>query len=149
MNSSTTRLVLSSALLAITASGLVSCAGGPSYAETEKSLPKVAPGKGRVFVYRPSSLGFGIRPKVKIDDQVVGTSEGKGFLYSDQTPGTHTVSTSTEWKHKTSVNVVAGQPSFVRCSVRPGVIAAHIIPKVVDRATGQREIQTCKLQKTR
>ena len=127
--------------------GFVSCAGGGTYAETKANLPKIEKGKGRVFVYRPSSLGFGVRPKVKIDDKVVGVSQGQGFLYSDQTPGTHVVSTSTEWKRKATVNVVEGQPTFVKCSVYPGVVLAQIAPKQVERSVGEAEIQKCKLKK--
>jgi len=127
--------------------GLVSCAGGLAYNDIKNDLPKIQNGKGRVFVYRPSSMGFAVKPKIKIDGNIVGVSEGKGFLYSDQSPGQHTVSTSTEWKHNATVYVSKGQPTFVRCSVFPGLLAAHIVPKQVEQAKGQREIQNCKLKK--
>lgn len=123
---------------------LASCASGPTYAELKPTLPPLAKGHGRVFVYRPSSFGAAIQPSVKIDDQVVGTSEGRGFIYSDQPAGSRKVSLKTEWNHEGTVAVKSGEVSFVRCSVIPGVFAAHVRPSQVERSTGEEEIQDCK-----
>jgi len=138
------RLVLSLAL-AVFSLGLVSCASGPTYEEMKSKLPPVAKGAGRVFVYRPSTLGFGVKPSVKIDDKRVCTSEGRGFFYTDQTPGRHEISITTEWKHKNTFNVVAGMPTYVECTMTPGVFVGHLIPNEVDAATGEARIQACKM----
>lgn len=132
-------------VISASALGFVSCASGPSYAEVSKSLPPVPSGKGRVFVYRASSFGAGIKPPVKIDDTVVGKSMGQGFLYSDQSPGTHQISIMTEFNHKNTFSVASGKPTFIRCHVTPGFLAAHVIPNEVERSTGESEIQDCKL----
>lgn len=128
-----------------TSLSFVSCASGPTYAEAKATLPPVAKGHERVFIYRPSSFGMAIKPSVQINGTAVGTSEGQGFLYSDQKPGSHKVSISTEWTHTKTFSVKRGEPSFIRCAVRPGLLAAHIIPSQVDKATGEQEIQDCKL----
>jgi|GEM_PF-2365128 len=73
--------------------------------------------------------------------------EDQGFLFSDQTPGQHVVSTSSLWKHKAEISVTQGQPTFVKCSVYPGLLAGHIVPKQVDQATGEAAIQKCKMKK--
>jgi hypothetical protein len=125
--------------------GLVSCASGPSYAEALKSLPPIPKDKGRVFVYRNTALGAAVRPKVRIDDQPVGTSVAQGFLYSDQKPGQHSISLVTEWKHKETFTVTAGQPTFVRTHVTIGAFVGHVIPTPVSKAEGESEIQNCKL----
>jgi len=134
-----------SALVASAALGLVSCASGPTYAEVSKTLPPIPKGQGRVFVYRTSSIGMAVKPSIKIDGQAVGTSTAHGFSYSDHSPGAHEVSLMTEWKHKDTVNVTAGQPSFVRTHVTMGAFVGHVIPTHVDRAEGESEIQKCKL----
>lgn len=131
--------------LAIASVSLVSCASGPTYAEMKSKLPPIASGQGRVFVYRPSFVGAAVKPSVKIDERVVGTSEGQGFFYSDQPPGTHEVSATTEWKHKTPVVVARGQPSNVRCSMMIGIFVGHVIPKQVSAETAETEIQKCKM----
>ncbi|MES2658487.1 MAG: DUF2846 domain-containing protein [Verrucomicrobiota bacterium] len=138
------RSVISSLLIG-SALALASCASGPSYAEAIKTLPPIPKGKGRVFVYRDSSFGAAVRPKIKIDDQPVGTSVAKGFVYSDQAPGQHVVSLATEWKHKDTFSVTAGEPSFVRSHITIGAFVGHVIPTAVSKAEGESEIQNCKL----
>ncbi len=124
---------------------LASCASGPSYAEALKTMPPIPKGKGRVFIYRDTTLGAAIRPKIRIDEQPVGTSVAKGFSYSDQTPGPHVVSLVTEWKHKDTVTVTAGQPSFVRTHVTIGAFVGHVIPTALSKSEAEAEIQNCKL----
>lgn len=131
--------------LTIASVSLVSCASGPTYAEMKSKLPPIANGHGRVFVYRPSFVGAAVKPSVKIDERVVGTSEGQGFFYSDQPAGTHEVSATTEWKHKAPVVVASGQPSYVRCSMMIGLFVGHVMPKQVSSETGEAEIQKCKM----
>ncbi len=132
--------------LAAVAFGLVSCASGPSYSEAKSTLPPMAKGQGRVFVYRTAGLiGAAVKPAVKIDDKNVGTSEGRGFIYSDQAAGTHQISIMTEWNHKNTFTVAAGQSSFIECTLTPGVFVGHLIPNQVDAATGEAAIQSCKL----
>ena len=82
MNRSKLLRLLASMFIALSSCGLISCAGGLTYAETKADLPKIQSGKGRIFVYRPSSLGFAVKPKVKINGNVVGTSEGQGVQAS-------------------------------------------------------------------
>ncbi len=132
--------------LAVASLGLISCASGPSYTEMKSKLPPIAKGQGRVFVYRPSFIGAAVKPAVMIDNKAVGTSEGQGFLYSDQTPGSHEISITTEWKHKNNFTVQAGQPSFVECTVTMGAFVGHIIPNQVTNATGEARIQSCKME---
>jgi hypothetical protein len=140
------RRIVVSLTLSTLCLGLVSCASGPTYAEVKSKLPPIPKGEGRVFVYRPQTIGFGVKPNVKIDSKVVGTSEGRGFLYSDQLPGNHELSIATEWKHSSNFNIAAGKPSFVQCTILPGVFVGHIISEQVDAAKGEAEIQQCKMK---
>lgn len=133
--------------LAAVSSGLISCASGPSYSEVKGTLPAIPKGEGRVFVYRTATVGFGVKPSVKMDEKVVGTSTARGFFYTDQPAGSHQISIKTEWNHKNTVNVVAGKSNFVECSITPGVLVGHIIPNQVDPVKGEADIQSCKLAK--
>lgn len=143
MNTPSHRTLANLALAAITAT-LVSCASGPSYATVKPTLPPIAKGQGRVFVYRPSSFGAAAKASVKIDQKPVGTSEAQGFFYSDQPAGNHEISIATEWNHKSPLVVTAGKPSYVECHVTPGVFIGHIIPRPIDSTTGEANIQSCK-----
>ena len=125
--------------------GLVSCASGPTYTEIVKTLPPIPKGKGRVFVYREDAIGMAVRPKIKIDDQPIGTSKAQGFSYSDQTVGQHVVSLTTETTKRTTVAVTAGQPSFVQTHMGFGVLVGHVVPTFVDKLQGEAGIRDCKL----
>jgi len=107
----------------------------------KSKLPPIAKGQGRVFVYRGSSFGAAVQPEVRIDNIPVGTSQGMGFIYSDQPAGSHEVSLMTEWKHKNAVSVIDGQNSFVECMILPGFFVGQIVPNQVDAARGEAKIQ--------
>lgn len=128
--------------LAVLSLSLVSCAGGPSF--DAASLPPIPEGKGRVFVYRTSGFGAAVRPDVKIDGKVVGKSMARGFFHSDQPPGEHEISIQTEWKHKNTISVTAGHPTYVQCKVTMGLMVGHVIPNQVSAETGAAEIKSCK-----
>ncbi len=98
-----------------------------------------------MFVYRNTALGAAIRPQIRIDGKPIGSSVAQGFRYSDQAPGQHEVALITEWKHKDTVTVVAGQPSFVRTHVTFGALVGHVIPTAVSKAEAEPEIRNCKL----
>ena len=123
---------------------LASCASGPTYAELKPKLPPIAKGQGRVFVYRGSGFGAAVQPEVRIDNRPIGISKGMGFIYSDQPAGSHEVSIMTEWKHKNSVSVISGQPSFVECMILPGFFVGQIVPNQVDAARGEAKIQNLR-----
>jgi hypothetical protein len=124
---------------------LASCASGPGFAESQASLPKIAPGKGRIFFYRPSSLGFAVKPPIHLDSGVAGRATAKGFSYQDVAPGAHTVELKTEVKRSTTVNVTAGQPSYVRIDIQMGLVAPRFTPVQVSPGTATAEIAKCKL----
>jgi len=145
MNFATLTRSATAIALSVSALTLISCAGGPSYAEAKSTLPPIAKGKGRVFVYRAGSFGLAYKPTVQIDNQDAGTLYAQGFFYSDQTPGNRSVSIHTEANHVNTVSVKAGQPSFVQCKTYPGFLTPHFIPNQVDHSTGEAEIQDCKL----
>jgi hypothetical protein len=135
------------AILIASTLGFVSCVNGPTHTEALSTLPPIPKGKGRVFVYRESSMfmGGGVRPAIKIDDQKIGTSKPNGFCYSDQPSGKHVVSLTTEATHRTVVNVTSGQPSFVQTYVTPGILIGRLVPSYVDKIEGESAIQNCKL----
>lgn len=135
------RIIPSIAIAAV----MASCANGPGYDEVKATLPPIPKGHGRVFVYRTSSIGMAVKPDVKIDDQVVGTSEARGFFYSDQKAGNHKISITTEWKHESPLVVKAGEPAYVACEMRMGVLVGQVKPLQVTRETGESDIQSCSL----
>jgi hypothetical protein len=133
-----TVLLLCACLLA------ASCATtGQKYSET-KSLPPLAAGDGRIFVYRTVVLGMAVQPEVNMDGRVVGRATPNGFFYVDAKPGGHEIVTATEVERKLSLTLDPGQTRYVRLNISMGFFVGHVYPELVDTETGAKEIQDCR-----
>jgi hypothetical protein len=71
--------------------GLMGCtASGPRFADM--NISPVAPAGARLFVFRESGIVRAAEiPSVKVDDREIGSLARGGFLFTDVTPGPHTV----------------------------------------------------------
>lgn len=87
---------------------LSGCATGPKYTEVASSFDALEPGKGRIFIYRPSSFGAAIQPKVRLDGEVVGKAKPHGFFFVDHAPGEYEIVTSTEVERSLSLTLDEG-----------------------------------------
>jgi hypothetical protein len=139
------RLIL--ATLSLVSLLLASCASGPSFAEAQASMPQLAKGQGRLFVYRTATLGAAVQPAVKVNGNVIGKAKPKGFLYADLPVGSHTVETATEVTRSTTASVSAGASTYVRLNIGMGVVTARVTPEVVPASVGAAQVATCKLAK--
>lgn len=119
------------------------CASGPKFEDYSAKIGDVPVGNGRIYVYRPSSLGFAIAPEVVLNGNVVGGSTAKGFFYVDRPPGEYKLTTSTEVDRSLSLTLDEGQVRYVRLSVALGFFVAHVYPELVESSVGQEEIRSC------
>jgi len=122
----------------------VSCATGTKFSDLQ---PKTQPGGvevGRIFFYRPSSLGAALRPSVKLNGESVGKAVSHGFFYVDRPPGAYEVVTETEVKRKVSFVLQKGQTRFIRFSASLGFFVGHVYGEVVDQELALGEIKNCK-----
>ena len=121
---------------------LGACAtGGPKYSEVNKSVPTLAPGEARIYVYRIASVGLAVQPDVKLNGMVIGRAQPNGFFYVDRKPGTYEITTTTEVERKLSMTLEAGQIRFVRLGVSFGFFVGHVYPELVDNDIGMKEIR--------
>jgi len=122
---------------------IAGCASGPKYEEFSASIADVPAGNGRIYVYRPSSLGFAVAPNVVLNGDVVGPSTAKGFFYLDRPPGDYKITTSTEVERSLSLTLNEGQVRYVRLNIGFGFFVGHVYPELVEPAVGQDEIKSC------
>ena len=115
------------------------CASGVKFAEYRATVPPPAEGYARIWFYRPSAFGAAVQPAVKLDDQQVGRAVPHGFFHVETPPGTHEVSTATEWKHKKPVTVTTNADSYIRLNMAMGLFVGHVIPEEMpeSKATNQ------------
>lgn len=121
----------------------IGCASGPKYAEVAQTIPKLRSDQGRIYVYRNSVLGAAIKPDVKLNGEVIGSSPAKGFYFVDRDPGNYTMMTSTEVDRSLSFVLEAEQTRYVRLNISMGFFVGHVYPELVEEAVGQKEIQEC------
>jgi hypothetical protein len=123
---------------------LSACASGLKFAEVNPTIAPPDLERGRIFFYRPSSVGVALRPDVVVNGERVGEAVPWGFFYIDRPAGTYEVVTSTEVKRKVSFVLEPGQTRFVRFSMSLGFFLGHVYGELVEPDQGLSEIQGCK-----
>jgi hypothetical protein len=127
--------------LAIIAVALVAgCASGPKFSEIKSTIPPVSADQARVMFYRTTAFGAAVQPEVRLNGVVVGTAVPNGFFWTDRPPGSYEVSTTTEVERKLTFILDKGDVRYVRFDIGFGFFVGHVIPELVDNATGEKEI---------
>ena len=131
-------------LLLLAAVTLSACASGAKFTEVNPNLVSESPDMGRIFFYRPSSLGAALQPDVMLNNEKIGKAISWGFFYIDRPAGNYQCVTSTEVKRKLSFILEPGQTRYVRFSVSFGFFVGHVYGELVDNTVGLNEIKECK-----
>jgi hypothetical protein len=126
-------------LLALAAGG---CASGTHYSQMQ--FPPIAQGQGRVMFYRESALGgSGVTTGIRLNGEVVGSSQAGGFFFVDRNPGDYEVSAKTEAEHKLTFALAASETRYVKTEVEWGIFIGQIKPELIDNSAALKEIQDC------
>ena len=128
-------------------SAVAGCASGPSFNEYSSSIPTIEAEMGRIYIYRTTSFGAAIQPKIRVNGEVVGNAVPKGFFYVDRPAGSYEIAASTEAKRALTLTLDAGEERYVRLEVKFGLLAGHIKPVLVDNEVGKQEITKTKYSK--
>ena len=132
------------ALLILIAVILTACASGPKFTEVKPALVSESPDMGRIFLYRPSSIGAALQPDILLNGEKIGEAISWGFFYVDRPAGSYECLTSTEVERKVSFILEPGQTRYVRFSVSLGFFVGHVYGELVDDSVGLKEIKDCK-----
>ena len=138
-------------VLAIVASAVLSgCASVPTASKEKdlaaKSFATPASDKSGIYIYRDSFVGQALKKNVYIDGTLVGESSNKVFFYKTVAPGTHKLSTESEFSENyTELKTEGGKNYFVEQSIKMGVFVGGAGLKVVSEAEGKKEVLKCKL----
>jgi len=124
---------------------LPGCASGPRFAEVRETVPPLAPGNGRIYFYRTTTLGAAVQPPVKLDGTKVGIAKPRGLFFVDRPPGNYQIETSTEVSRRLSLTLEDQQTRYVRLKMTMGFAVGHVSPELVEPEVGESEIQKCRL----
>jgi hypothetical protein len=120
------------------------CASGPAYKDAMASAKGVPAGQGRIYFYRPSSMGAAVQPKVKLNGQEVGVAKSKGFFYVDRAPGEYKVSTTTEVEKDLTFLLGPAETKYVKLNIAMGFMVGHVYPTLAEAAEGQKDLEKMK-----
>jgi Protein of unknown function (DUF2846) len=127
-------------IVVLLAALLSGCASGPKYSMVASTLPSVPAQQGRIYFYRPSALGAGIQPDIKLNGQKVGTAKPHGVYFVDRDPGNYEVTAATETEKRLTFVLEPGQQRYVRLKVQVGVLVYRIVPELVDKPEADGEL---------
>ena len=141
-------------LLALSAAILLAsgCASVPmASASQDAALKAFSPppeDKAGVYIYRNSFVGQALKKDIYLDGKRLGESANKTYFYEQVDPGTHTVSTESEFSDNAfSVTVQAGINYFIRQYIKMGVFVGGANLEVVTEEEGKKGVMNSKLAK--
>jgi hypothetical protein len=103
--------------------------------------------KALVYVVRPSRMAFGVKMKFFCDEQLIGKTRAKQFLYMLLDPGEHHFLSKSENKSKLDLTLEAGKTYYLQQKVRFGILFARTKLALIDEAHGRVALYKCKLPK--
>lgn len=142
--------VFATAALVLTLAG---CAEQPTQVSEPAAQPaapvdavaSVAPvGGNRIYIYRRSIMGAAVQPKVYVDGAEVGRCSRGNVVSVAVSPGTHTISATTETRKSVSVSVSDGQDVYVKCRISAGIAVGRPKFIVVPVAEGAADVAKMK-----
>ena len=134
-------------LLIFAISVLVSgCASNAQYVHFPDQKKIVEdPGKGRIYLLRPKLTGMGISSDIIDDGEAIGCTSPRGFLCWERKPGSTTISGKTDNTSEITVNVQAGEVSYIRQTIDFGWISTDNRLDLITEQEGKEALKKCKL----
>ena len=116
---------------------LPGCAGGLFSGGNAQGFPPLEPGKGRVFIYRSSTMGSAYVPEVLLNGERVGKLDQVGVIFRDVPPGSYAV-TASRISRVANFAVTPGDRKYVRFT--SGFFEAYMHPEMVDEKRGESDV---------
>jgi len=124
---------------------VVGCASTTQYVPMPDQTKAVEdPSKGRVYVMRPSSLGYAVGMNVSDGGNPIGSTGAKGYLCWEREPGDVVVSSTSENTSRVSLPVRPGSIHYIVQHIRMGIWIARTDLEVVSDEQGKMELKKCK-----
>jgi hypothetical protein len=126
------------------------CASVPmASADADKALKEFAPpseGKSGLYIYRNSTFGAALKKTISVDGVILGESARYTYFYKELEPGTHEVSTESEFSdNKISIEFKKGINYFVQQYIKFGAFVGGAGLKEVTEEEGKKSVLECKL----
>ena len=146
LNSTST---LATILLCLGLAALTGCASVPMASKEQDSASKTfAPppaDKSALYIFRNSFAGKVLKKLVSIDGKPIGQTANKVYFYNEITPGSHTVSTESEFgDNSIDFQAEGGKNYFARQYIKIGVFVGGAGIEMVSEEDGKKEVLQCE-----
>ncbi|WP_395686809.1 DUF2846 domain-containing protein [Caenimonas koreensis] len=113
-----------------------------------KQFAQPQAGKAGLYVYRDSFVGKALKKDLWLDGTCIGESAPDVFFYTEAAPGTHTLSTESEFSpNDISILVEAGKNYFYRQFIKMGLMVGGADLEPVAEAEAKAAIAKLELAK--
>ncbi len=100
--------------------------------------------KGRIYLIRPKLAGIGISPDITDDGEAIGCTSPRGFLCWERKPGNTTISGKTDNTSVVTVDVKAGEVTYIIQTIDFGWITTENRLDIVSEQEGKEALKKAK-----
>ncbi len=104
-------------------------------------------GKALAYIVRPAFVGTFVTMRATCDNQPIGSTHGKQFIYCFVSPGKHKFTSKAENKDELELIVEEGKTYFFEQVVQMGFFIARNKLVRLDELKGKEKLAKCKLSK--
>ena len=113
-----------------------------------KKFSQPAADKAGLYVFRNTFGGQALKKTVSLDGALIGETANKVFFYKQITPGTHTLSTESEFSDNAiTFQADSGKNYFSQQYIKLGVFVGGAGLVMVPEEEGKRQVLECGLAK--
>lgn len=98
-----------------------------------------------IYIYRNESFGAAVKMDVAIDGKKIGQTAAKTYLYTEVSPGPHTITSLSENSDRLDIEFTTGKIYYVWQEVKMGLLYAGTKLHLVDENVGQKGVGESKL----
>jgi protein involved in sex pheromone biosynthesis len=120
--------------------------GSPEKDAALKQFAAPAADKAGLYVFRNTFAGQALKKTLAIDGKVIGETANKVYFYAELTPGTHKISTESEFSdNDLELLAEGGKNYFVEQTIKMGVFVGGAKLTNVGEEAGKAAVLECKL----
>ncbi len=115
---------------------------------TKKEFSSPSSDTAGLYIYRNSMIGGALKKTVTIDGEVIGETAPMTYFYKNVTPGSHVLSTESEFSDNTlTMDFSGGKNYFVRQYIKLGVFVGGANFELASDEEGMAGVLECKMAK--
>lgn len=102
--------------------------------------------KAGLYIFRNSFLGQAVSREIYVDSVFIGKTANAVYFYLEIIPGTHTISTESEFgENSVMFEAEGGKNYFAEQYIKAGIFSGGAGIEMVDESVGMQQVLDCEL----